>query len=131
MVRAPASPGREESVPEGRPGQHGRTDCVIRFGQSRTAIVLIEAKLTGVKDADLGGLSGYRKWLDGEDMAFREFLLLVRAREGSETCDELRFIDDVVEWRSLCINLRRLLPEIRKRRGTVVAVCYPPRSWAR
>lgn len=106
---------RETRVPEGQQGHEGRTDCVIRFGNA--AVILIEAKLTDIRSADLGALSGYKNWLDGEPYDFKKALLLVTDASGEKDRDGF----DVIEWRDVCFNLRRILPGLIRQASLITA----------
>ncbi|MGC1343336.1 MAG: hypothetical protein WA854_13480 [Candidatus Binataceae bacterium] len=89
---------------------------MIRFGDA--ALVLIEVKLTDTRNSDLGALPGYRKWLDAQPFGFRRALLLVTDRNADGEHDGFH----IVTWKELCLNLRRLLPDLVKRAETITAV---------
>jgi len=89
---------REEAISEGHEGHEGRTDIILRFGN--TAVVLVELKLTDAKTADLEKQVGYYRWLQEQNMTHRAVLI---ASGGS--CEKYHDFK-LVPWASVCRQLR-------------------------
>jgi hypothetical protein len=48
-------------------------------------------------------------------------LLLVKDHGDGQVTDEIRFIDEIIEWKDLCINLGQMLPQLLLERGVIGA----------
>jgi hypothetical protein len=95
----------------------GRLDCLFKFGDA--VLVVIEVKLTTAESADLGALPRYKEWSDAQGHGFK-FLRLLVTDSKSQLYDGF----EVMKWKDVCANIRRLLPELVKR-GRIVeaALC--------
>ncbi len=98
---------REVVVPD------GRLDLVIRY--SGRALLVIEVKTNAPGSPALAKQEPYVRWLHQEHEPIRVPILLVAERPENPHGFEVMF------WRNFCQTLRRLLPVLRKSKGTTVA----------
>jgi len=97
---------REVWVPTGHSGQSGKLDIVARFGPEATLV--IEVKVIGAESADTVKQAGYHRWLQGEQRAGRDALLIVKSGKAAGEYEQFKLL----LWEDVCRNLRSLLPEI-------------------
>jgi hypothetical protein len=99
---------REVVVPD------GRLDLVIRY--PGRALLVIEVKTNPPGIPALAKQDFYLRWLNQEHEPIRVPILLVVERP------ENSYGFEVLLWRDCCQTLRRLIPALRKKSGTTVAV---------
>lgn len=86
---------------------HGRLDLLIEIGEG--ALLLIEVKrMASAEAADTDKHKGYREWFDKQHQAYKPTPQLLVVSAGD---DDYKGFAPLL-WSKLCINLRRVLPEI-------------------
>ena len=105
---------REFWVPSGHPGQTGRLDLLIGYGDQ--ALLAVEVKKGSAEEADTDKGAGYHQWLCQQPVPDRwGILLAVSAEEASY--EDFRF----VPWAKVCIELRRMAGELCEQKRAMVA----------
>jgi hypothetical protein len=98
---------REQCIPG------GRLDLVLEFGQREGALIIVEVKTTSAEEADTAKQKGYCEWLYARPTRYKGQPILLAA--GAEAHEYEGFA--ALEWSDLCIELRKMVPSLRKRIG--------------
>jgi hypothetical protein len=101
---------REVPVPEGHEGHRGFLDLVVRFPEK--ALIVVEVKKFSPDEAEAGKLLGYKKWIDKQPEPHK-YPILLAVEADRDTCEGF----EPLAWATLCIELRRMIPELRVRLG--------------
>ena len=106
---------REDWVPEGHEGQTGRLDLTVRYPGK--ALIVVEVKKISADEVVTVKQRGYKKSLgeqrDEPKKHTHTVLLAVDAKAQRSEGDFL-----LLTWGRLCIELRRMVPDLRAKIGT-------------
>jgi hypothetical protein len=106
---------REHPLDEGHEGHTGRIDILVECGSN--LVIAVEVKICGAEEADTEKQEGYlralRKKYPGRSVA----PILLATDAEKDRCHGF----EVCLWREVCLELRRVIARIRKRRGGLTA----------
>lgn len=106
---------REVTSPKGHVDQAGRLDIVIRWPGA--ALILGEVKTVTAEEADTDKHVGYSDWLEKQpEPRLHKHAVLLAVGMENENYGGFQ----TLSWGTLCVELRRMVPEIRSEKGMVV-----------
>ena len=94
--------------------RQGRLDLVVGFDEN--AVLVIEVKTTSADEAHTAKQEGYFQWLEKELARYKHPILLA---VDADRDDYEGFVP--LRWADVCIELRRMIPSLLSRIGTVKA----------
>jgi len=103
--------GLAERVSREVPGDHGRTDVEVWFGER--GLLLIEVKVQPPGDNLRSQLDGYAKWAETRRGVQPPLLVLLGTEEPKRDIGKFVFTD----WRDVCIRLRRYAKRMKDSHG--------------